>query len=101
MSARRESGETDRDAFVVDVFGGAAGLGVLSPPGIERDDGVDAFGEQEFIIAESIVSRIVNGGLDREFQAVLFASFVESVEAFEREGEIAFTGLGDRDVKGQ
>lgn len=64
----------------------------MSRSGIESDDRVDAFGLDEFIVAEAIVARVVDGGVDRDCQFVLVAALEETIETFEREGEITFAG---------
>ena len=96
-----QSGGTNGDALIVDAFSRARRFGMLSGAGIDGDDGVDLFGVEEFINAKGIMTRVVDGGVDRDRQFVLVAAFEETIEAFEGEREIALGGRSEREVNGQ
>jgi len=99
MAPHFEAGGTEWNAVLIDPLGSSCGIGMLPlsrPPSREDgDDGVDLFPDQVLVVAEAVVTGIVDGGVEDNLERMFSASLDEAVEALEREGEIAFAGLGD------
>jgi hypothetical protein len=96
-----EIGRAKWNTFVIEFLGRARGIGMLPLSMVESDDGAKVFGEQVIVDATAIVTGVIANGVNLEVELVFAGGFDQTVEALEREREVALGGLTDSEVNGQ
>ena len=97
MPAHGEARGTERDASGIHLDGGARGSRMLTPAGIEGNDGRDGFGLEKVVDAVRIEATIVDDGPHGDGQCVGGTGLEEAVQTGWPHGEIRDMARGEPD----